>query len=112
MTTYGFIGLGSMGTPMAVHLARYSAAHDARLLVWNRSPGKGGPVVAERGTVATDPAAMLAASDVVVAMLPDLPQLRDLTDGPVGQLAGVRRPTVLAVCSTVSPQAVRAFADH
>jgi len=112
MTTYGFIGLGSMGTPMAVHLARYSAAHDGRLLVWNRSPGKDGPIVAEGGTVATDPAALVAASDVVVVMLPDLPELRELTDGPAGLLAGVRRPTVLAVCSSVSPQAVRAFADH
>src|SRR6476646_5948290 len=106
MTTYGFIGLGSMGTPMAVHLARYSAAHDGRLLVWNRSPGNDGPIVA------TDPAALVAASDVVVVMLPDLPELRELTDGPAGLLAGVRRPTVLAVCSSVSPQAVRAFADH
>ncbi len=112
MTTYGFIGLGAMGTPMATHLARYSAANDARLLVWNRSAGKDGPVTAAGGTVATDPAGLVAASDVVMVMLPDLPQLRELTDGPAALLAGVRRPTVLAVCSSVSPQAVREYADH
>jgi 2-hydroxy-3-oxopropionate reductase len=62
--------------------------------------------------LAADPAALVAASDVVVVMLPDLPQLRELTDGPAGLLGGVRRPTVLAVCSSVSPQAVRVYAEH
>ena len=45
-------------------------------------------------------------------MLPDLPQLIELTDGPAQLLCGVRNPTVLAVCSSVSPQAVRSYAEH
>ena len=62
--------------------------------------------------LATVAAALVTVSDVVFVMLPDLPQLLELTDGPTQLLAGVERPTVLVVCSSVSPQAVRAFAEH
>ena len=110
--TYGFLGLGSMGTPMAVQLADHCSAQGARLLVWNRSPGRDGAVIAAGATAAGDPAALIAACEVVVVMLPDLPQLIELTDGPAQLLSGVRNPTVLAVCSSVSPQAVRSYAEH
>jgi len=36
-----FLGLGRMGVPMAAHVAR--AGHD--LVVWNRTPGKAGPLL-------------------------------------------------------------------
>lgn len=101
-----------MGTPMAVHLARFSTAQGDRLMVWNRSPGRDEDVLAAGGTSAADPAAMFARCQVVVVMLPDLPQLLELVDGPVKLLAQVRRGTVLAVCSSVSPAAVRSFADY
>jgi 3-hydroxyisobutyrate dehydrogenase-like beta-hydroxyacid dehydrogenase len=112
MSTYGFIGLGSMGTPMAVQLAEHCSSNGHRLLVWNRSQGKDVPIIAAGAAAVANPAALVAASSVVVVMLPDLPQLLELTDGPTQLLAGVQDPTVLAVCSSVSPQAVRTFADH
>lgn len=112
MQTYGFIGLGSMGTPMAVRLAVDCATRGDQLLVWNRSPGRDAEVLAEGATAAPDPAHLVAACDVVVVMLPDLPQLRELTDGTAQLLSGVRKPTVLVVCSSVAPEAVRAYAAH
>ncbi len=112
MRTYGFLGLGSMGTPMAVHLADYCSTTGDRLLVWNRSSGRDAPVIAAGASAATDAGAMVAQCEVVVVMLPDLPQLLDLVDGPVRLLAGIKQPTVLAVCSSVSPQGVRTFAAH
>ena len=112
MSTYGFIGLGSMGTPMAVHLADFCSATGDRLLVWNRSPGRDATVIAAGATAATDPRAMVAQCQVVVVMLPDLPQLLELIDGPTQLLAGIEQPTVLAICSSVSPQGVRTFAAH
>lgn len=101
-----------MGTPMAVHLARFSTAQGDRLMVWNRSPGRDEDVLAAGGTAVADPADMVAQCQVVVVMLPDLPQLLELIDGPVQLLAQVTRGTVLAVCSSVSPEAVRTFADY
>jgi 2-hydroxy-3-oxopropionate reductase len=112
MGTYGFVGLGSMGTPMAVHLANFCSKTGDRLLVWNRSPGRDTRVIAAGATAAVDPGSMVADCDVVVVMLPDLPQLLELVDGPTQLLAGITRPTVLAVCSSVSPQGIRTFASH
>jgi 2-hydroxy-3-oxopropionate reductase len=112
MTTYGFIGLGSMGAPMAVRLAARCAERGDRLLVWNRSSGRDAAVLTEGAEVARDPAQLAAACDIVVVMLPDLPQLIELTDGPAGLLDDVRTPTVLVICSSISPQGARDYAEH
>ena len=111
MTTYGFVGLGSMGAPMAVRLA--TAAWSVAIgFVWNRSSGREAAVLDERAEVARDPAQLAAACDVVVLMLPDLPQLIELTDGPGRLLGEVQTPTVLVICSSISPQGARDYAAH
>jgi 2-hydroxy-3-oxopropionate reductase len=112
MTTYGFIGLGSMGAPMATQLAAHSVERGDRLLVWNRTRAREATVLGEGAIAAGDPAELVAVADVVVVMLPDLPQLLDLTDGPAKLLSHVQSPTVLAICSSVSPADARAFAEH
>jgi 2-hydroxy-3-oxopropionate reductase len=97
-----------MGAPVATNLARRLGG----LTVWNRTPGKAGAVTAlgarEAATLAD------AAADVVLTVLPDLPQVETVLHGPDGLLAGwrrrgVRTPT-LVVHGTVSPVAVRGFA--
>lgn len=110
--TYGFLGLGSMGSPMAGHLADFCAEGNDELLVWNRSPGRYPAVTAKGAEVVIGPAELLTRADVVFVMLPDLPELEELTDGPAQLLAGVVDRTVLVVCSSVSPAGVRAFADR
>ena len=61
----GFIGLGHMGLPMALNMARAGTP----LLVWNRSPGKA-ELVAEAGaTVARSPADVVRDSETVFLML-------------------------------------------
>ena len=112
MTTYGFIGLGSMGEPMAMRLAGRCVAHGERLLVWNRSREREAAILAVGGAAADDPAQLVGACDVVVVMLPDLPQLIELTDGPAGLLSAVRTPTVLVICSSISPEGARAYREH
>jgi 3-hydroxyisobutyrate dehydrogenase len=59
--TVGFIGLGTMGLPMARNLA--DAGTD--LVVWNRSPGRAEGFK----TVAGTPAEVFARADVVILML-------------------------------------------
>jgi 2-hydroxy-3-oxopropionate reductase len=112
MTTYGFIGLGSMGAAMAKRLATRCVERGDRLVVWNRSRVREAAVLAEGASAARDPADLVAVSDVVVVMLPDLPQLLELTDGPAKLLSRVQSPTVLVICSSVAPAGARAFADH
>ena len=112
MTDYGFIGLGSMGSPMAAHLAELGRSEGNSLTVWNRSPGRDEHLAALGVTTAGSPRELVAACDVVVLMLPDLPQIEELTDGDEHFLGDVASATVLVICSSVSPQGVRRYADH
>lgn len=103
------LGLGPMGAPMAANLVRDLGA----LTVWNRTPGKATEVAALGAGEAATPAD--AAADVVLTVLPDLPQVESVLHGPDGLLAGWRRARatnpVLVVHGTVSPVAMRTFAQ-
>lgn len=61
----GFIGLGVMGQPMALNLARAGTP----LVVWNRSGGKYQPLVEAGATVADSAADVFARAGVVILML-------------------------------------------
>jgi 3-hydroxyisobutyrate dehydrogenase len=73
----GFLGLGHMGEPMAMRLAR--AGTD--LTVWNRSPAKLELLAAEGARVATSPVELVEGSDVVITMLAGGP----VTDSVLGR---------------------------
>jgi 3-hydroxyisobutyrate dehydrogenase len=61
----GFIGLGVMGQPMALNLARAGTP----LVVWNRSPEKTKPLSAAGATVAASPDEVFRRTRVVIVML-------------------------------------------
>lgn len=64
----GFVGLGVMGQPMALNLARAGTP----LVVWNRTPGRCEPLSAAGAEVAADPAEVFdRAEDIVFLMLAD-----------------------------------------
>ncbi|ONI80835.1 2-hydroxy-3-oxopropionate reductase [Saccharothrix sp. ALI-22-I] len=63
----GFVGLGIMGQPMALNLARSGRP----LVVWNRSPERTEPLREAGARVAATPAEVFAGSDVVILMLAD-----------------------------------------
>ena len=73
----GFIGLGIMGRPMAGHLL----AAGLPVTVHSRSPGPVDELVAEGAARATSPAEVAAASDVVITMLPDTPDVVEVVSG-------------------------------
>lgn len=102
----GVIGLGAMGRPMAEHLLR---AH-GRLVVTGRTR-RHEDLEALGATWADTPRALAAEVDVVLSMLPDLPQLEAALDGPDGILAA-ERPLLLLVASTSSPTGVRDLAER
>jgi 3-hydroxyisobutyrate dehydrogenase len=84
--TVGFIGLGTMGRPMAHNLAR--AGTD--LIVWNRTPGRTGSLPA-----AGSPAEVFAAADVVILMLASAAAVTEVLDA-----ADVRGRTVVHMGTT------------
>lgn len=63
----GFIGLGVMGQPMALNLARAGTP----LVVWNRDAGKCEPLREAGAKVAADPAELFRLARVVILMLAD-----------------------------------------
>lgn len=63
----GFVGLGVMGQPMALNLARAGTP----LVVWNRTPTRCEPLRAAGAEVAPSPAGVFDRADVVILMLAD-----------------------------------------
>ena len=84
MTKIAFIGLGIMGSPMAVHLAK--AGHD--VVGYNRSAAKAQPLVDGGGRAATSVAEAVAEAEVIAVMVPESPDVRDVLAGS-GDTAGV-----------------------
>ena len=83
MTSIAFIGLGIMGSPMAVHLAK--AGHD--VVGYNRTPDKTKPLVDAGGRAATSVADAVSGAEVVAVMVPDSPDVREVLAG--SETAGV-----------------------
>jgi 3-hydroxyisobutyrate dehydrogenase len=106
--TVGFLGLGTMGEPMATRLVQ----HGVDLLVWNRSDGAAERLVAAGARRADAPAAVFARCDVVVVMLAD----GDAVDAVLGRTdvgfgVDVAGRTVVHT-GTVSPAYSRALGDQ
>jgi 2-hydroxy-3-oxopropionate reductase len=101
----GVIGLGAMGLPMAHNLV----AAGLRVGLTGRTPSRAASLV-EAGAVWHDsPRALAAGCDVIVLMLPDLPEVEAVLDGADGILAAAPRDLVLVISSTSSPDGVRAL---
>ncbi len=95
----GWIGTGVMGAPMCGHLL----AAGYRVTVHNRSDGRLAPLV-ERGAVrAATPRAVAESSDVVFTIVGFPRDVREVTLGPDGTLAGARPGTILVDMTTSEP---------
>ena len=104
----GFVGLGTMGGAMAANVARAGFAVTA----WNRTPGRASEL-GELGVVLVDsPAAVAAASDVIVTIVSDTPDVEAVLFGPGGVAAGAANGALVVDMSTISPSATRDFAGR
>jgi 2-hydroxy-3-oxopropionate reductase len=99
MTTIAFIGLGIMGSPMAVHLAKAGHAVAGH----NRTPEKTAPLVAAGGRAATSIADAVRDADVVCVMVPDSPDVELVLAGEDGVFAAARPHTLIIDFSTIRP---------
>jgi 3-hydroxyisobutyrate dehydrogenase-like beta-hydroxyacid dehydrogenase len=102
----GFIGLGIMGSRMAASLRR--AGHE--LTVYNRTRATADAWAAEHGaSVAATPAEAGAAADVVITMVVDGDQVREVLLGPGGVAEGAAPGTLCVDMSTIAPSQTRAI---
>jgi 3-hydroxyisobutyrate dehydrogenase len=107
-TRVGFVGLGTMGGAMAANVARAGFP----VIAWNRTPGRG-DALAELGvTLVASPAAVAGASDVLVSIVSDTPDVEAVLFGPDGVEAGAETGLLVVDMSTISPSATRSFAER
>jgi 4-hydroxybutyrate dehydrogenase/sulfolactaldehyde 3-reductase len=111
MTAVGFIGLGTMGAPMARNILK--GGHSLTVFDLNRAACEA--LAAEGAAVAATPKAVAAASEVVITMVPDAPDVEKVALGPDGIIHGMRRGGVYIDMSTIDPATTqrvgKVFAD-
>ena len=101
----GFIGLGIMGAPMALHLV--AAGHE--LAYVKRS--KVNADIAASGAKACASAREVAEhSDVIILMVPDTPDVDAVLFGADGVAAGLSKGKTVIDMSSISPIETKAFA--
>ncbi len=99
MTRIGFIGVGTMGRPMAVNLVKKGfvvTAYDTNpeALAAARQAGM---------TPAASTAELVAAVDLVITMLPSSPHVESVYTGDGGVLAAARKGMLCVDMSTIDP---------
>lgn len=99
----GFIGLGVMGRPMALHLAQAGHA----LHVWARRPHS---TVGLPAQVHATPAALGAACEVVFTMVTSSADVQAVVLGEEGLVQGLAADSIVVDCSTIAPDVARAIA--
>jgi len=99
----GFIGLGVMGRPMAMHLQR--AGHE--LFVWARRPQSMAGLPATR---CATPADLGWQCEVVFTVITSSADVEAVALGPDGLAEGLAPGAVLVDCSTIAPEAARRIA--
>ena len=104
----GFVGLGTMGGAMAANAAR--AGFDVS--AWNRTPGRAVELADLGVSIADNPSAVAAASEIVITMVSDTPDVESVLFGPDGVSSGAGEGSLVVDMSTISPSATRDFAER
>ena len=103
----GFIGLGNMGRPMALNLAK----HGVPLVVHDIDPAKVEPLTARGAAVAGSPEEVAAATDRTICMVETTAQAEAVLTGERG-IIRTARPGHIAICmSTIDPIVARRLAE-
>jgi len=101
----GFIGLGLMGRPMALHLAR--AGHELHL--WARRPASLEPFAAVNARLHVSAAEVAKQARIVFTMVADAPDVVQVTlgEGGIVEGAAAHADPIVVDMSTIPPTAAR-----
>jgi len=107
--TIGFVGVGSMGWPMAALLQQ--AGYPLQIV--DASADRAKAFAKEiGGTVAASNRALAAASDIIITILPTSGIVQAVLEGPEGVLAGLRKDAVVVEMSSGVPTITRTLAEQ
>ncbi|MBA3594355.1 MAG: 2-hydroxy-3-oxopropionate reductase [Polaromonas sp.] len=102
----GFIGLGIMGAPMAMHLLQ--AGHMLFVNTLSKVPAE----LADKGaTLCTTARGVAERADIIFVMVPDTPDVEAVLFGDNGVAAGLSKGKTVVDCSSIDPIATRGFAQ-
>ena len=104
----GFIGLGVMGRPMALHLLRAGHA----LNVYARRQEAMQPIVDAGATACASPAEVASCSDVVFTMVTTGADVEQVVFGAGGIMESAQRGLTVVDTSTIPPAVARRIAAH
>jgi len=102
----GFLGLGTMGSPMAANLLKAGFP----VTVWNRTAARMEPLLRLGAKAGKGPAHVAAEVDVVITMVSKPVDVEQIVLGPDGVADGIKPRTILVDMSTVSPSTSRKLA--
>lgn len=104
--TVGVIGCGRMGQPIAAHLL--DAGRD--VVVLDPNPAATAPLVERGARVLTSPAEVAAEADVILVVVIDDEQTREVVRGADGLLSTARPGSIIAVLPSLDPRTCQELA--
>lgn len=104
----GFIGMGLMGSRMTTRLL----AAGFEVWVWNRSPDKCLPLVAQGAKLAPSLATIAQQCDIIMLCLSDTPAVESVLFGEQGLFNHTKNGQLIVDFSSITPDATRVFATR
>jgi 3-hydroxyisobutyrate dehydrogenase len=105
----GFIGIGVMGRPMTLNLLK--AGHSVTIYARHPEKSEVQEVIQAGAKLAPSPRAVAIASEIVITMVPNSPQVEEVVKGPQGLLEGARKGLIIVDMSTIAPTVSRQLAE-
>ena len=102
----GFVGLGIMGVPMAVHLI--NAGHQLFVYTLGKMPEA---IASSSATQCISARGVAERADIIIVMVPDTPDVEAALFSEKGIAAGLTAGKVVVDMSSISPIATKAFAQ-
>jgi len=107
MSNVGFIGLGIMGKPMALNLIK-----GGHTLYLNSRSGVPKELIAAGGIACGSASEVAQKADVVIAMVPDTPDVEKVLFGAGGVAEGLAKGKLVIDMSSISPIETKRFAKQ
>ena len=101
----GFIGLGIMGTPMAMHLI--NAGHQLFVFTVGKMPAD---IAASSATQCVNARGVAERADIVFVMVPDTPDVAAVLFDETGVASGLTKGKTVVDMSSISPLETKTFA--
>ncbi len=106
MARVGFVGLGIMGAPMALHLIK--AGHEMFLHTRSAVPGE---LISAGGLACASAQEVAQHADIIFMMLPDTSDVASVLFGAAGVAAGLTSGKTVVDMSSISPIETKVFAQ-